>query len=75
MTELENKGHGRAIAMTLIAVLCGGVAILWSWNTIAVDMFAHPAMEFRHAFAVELGLITAGLLLCLPRLFKRLGEG
>jgi len=75
MTELESKGHGRTIVMSLIAVLCGGVAILWSWNTVAVDMFAHPEMEFRHAFAVEVALIAAGLLLGLPRLFKRLGGG
>jgi hypothetical protein len=74
MTELETKGHGRTIIMSLIAVFIGAIAILWSWNTIAVDMFAQPEMEFRHAIAVELLIIAAGSLFSLSNLFKRFAE-
>lgn len=74
MTELGNKGHGRTIVLSLSAVFFGGVAILWSWNTVAVEMFAQPEMEFRHAIAVELLIIAAGSLLSLPYLFKRFSE-
>ncbi|MBV1904129.1 MAG: hypothetical protein KUG58_10910 [Marinosulfonomonas sp.] len=75
MMNLEKNSHGRTIVMSLIAVFFGGVAILWSWNTIAVDLFAQPEMEFRHAVAVELLLIAAGSLIGLPSLFSRLQKG
>ena len=72
MTNFENKAHGRTIILSLIAILFGGIAIFWSWNTIAVELFAQPEMEFRHAIAVELLLIAAGSLIGLPSLFSRL---
>ena len=75
MMNLENKGHGRVVAMSLVAVVFGGIAILWSWNTIAVDLFAQPAMEFRHAVAAELMLIAGGSLVGLPSLFSRFKKG
>ena len=71
MMNIENKGHGRTIAMSLIAIFFGGVAILWSWNTFAVDLFAQPEMEFRHAVAVELLLIAVGSLVGLPSFFAK----
>jgi hypothetical protein len=71
MMELENKGHGRTIVMSLIAIVFGGIAILWSWNTVAVDLFGQPEMALRHAIAVELLLIASGSLIDLPSLFRR----
>jgi hypothetical protein len=70
MMELENKGHGRTIVMSLIAIVLGGVAILWSWNTLAVDLFHLPEMTFRHAVAAVLLLVAAGSLISLPSLFS-----
>jgi hypothetical protein len=74
MMELENKGHGRTIVMPLIAIVFGGIAILWSWNTVAVDLFGQQEMAFRHAFAVALLLIASGSLIGLPSLFHRFQE-
>jgi len=74
MTKHENQGHGRTIVMSLIAIVFGGVAILWLWNTVAVDLFALPVMDFSHAIAVELLIVAAGALLGLPSLFKRFSE-
>jgi hypothetical protein len=72
--ELENKGHGRTIVMSLIAIVLGGVAILWSWNTLAVDLFGLPEMTFRHAVAAVLLLVAAGSLAGLPSLFSGFKE-
>ena len=44
--------------MTL-AVIAATITVLWSWNTLAGDMFALPEMEFRHAFAL---VLLAGIL-------------
>ena len=75
MMELENKGHGRTIVMSLIAIVLGGGAILWSWNTHAVDLFGLPEMTFRHAVAAVLLLVAAGSLIGLPSLFSRFKVG
>ncbi|MFT6607924.1 MAG: hypothetical protein ACJA2X_003142 [Halocynthiibacter sp.] len=75
MMEFENKGHGRTIIMSLIAIVVGGVAILWSWSTLAVDLFGLPEMAFRHAFASVLLLVATGSLIGLPSLFSRFKEG
>jgi hypothetical protein len=71
MMELENKGRGGTIVMSLIAIAFGGIAILWSWNTVAVDLFGQPEMALRHAIAVELLLIASGSLIGLPSVFRR----
>jgi hypothetical protein len=71
MMELENKGRGGTIVMSLIAIVFGGIAIHWSWNTVAVDLFGQPEMALRHAIAVELLLIASGSLIGLPSVFRR----
>ena len=75
MITFENKGHGRMIVLSLIAVIFGAIAILWGWNTVAIDLLGQPKMEFRHAIAVELMLIAVGSLVGLPSLFSRVREG
>ncbi|KUJ77778.1 hypothetical protein [Ruegeria profundi] len=71
MMNFENKGHGRTIVMALIAILVGGIAVHWSWNTLAVELFAQPEMTFRHAIAVELLLIAVGSLIGLPSFLSK----
>lgn len=75
MTPLENKGYGRIAVMSLIALFFCGVAILWSWNTLAVDLFGQPALEFRHAVAAEFLLIAAGSLFGLSRVIAKFRAG
>ena len=70
----EHGGHGRAIVYALVALLVGGIVILWSWNTVATDLLGHPEMEYRHALAIELLIISAGALLGLPTLLRRFTE-
>lgn len=43
----------------LAAFVAGGVVLLWSWNTLAVGLFAAPAVEFKHALAAELAISVA----------------
>ena len=55
------------VAATIFAT--AAVAILWSWNTIATDMFGLARMEFRHAIATEILLLAIGALVGLrPRI-------
>lgn len=57
---MMNDGRRIALAtLTVVAVLLvGGVAVLWSWNAIAVDLFEAPVMKFKHALAAELMAVT-----------------
>lgn len=52
--------YGVAVAAAAAAFVVGAVVIMWSWNTVAVDLFAAPVMLFRHAVAVELGTAVVG---------------
>jgi len=45
-----------------IAVFAGGcIVLLWSWNTLAGDLFNLPHATFKHALAFGLVLLVAGL--------------
>lgn len=57
------KRHGRTILLTLVVLFGGGIALLWGWNTFAVELLSQPAMKFKHALALEL------LLLCVAAAF------
>ena len=68
----RGHGHHRGLARRGVHValtfLIGAALILWSWNTVATDLFAAPAMELRHAFAAEMLVATA---IALPVLLFR----
>ena len=53
----------RRVAVVLASVLVGSVAILWSWNVVAHDLFGGPQAEYRHALAAITGLIVIALTL------------
>jgi hypothetical protein len=46
---------------TAASFLVGAVVILWSWNTIAVDLFGAPNVALRHAIAIELAVAVVGI--------------
>lgn len=68
------RGHGRNAIYLLFAPVVGGIAILWSWNTVAVDLFSQPRMEFRHAIAVVFLIVALGALFALPAALARVGR-
>ena len=54
------QAHG-AVKTTIVAIavfLGGSILLLWSWNTLAVDLFQLPEARFKHAVAFG-GLIAA----------------
>ena len=59
---------GRAAAVAALAILLGGLLMLWAWNTIAVDLFQAPAAKFWHALALEAAIAA---LVALPYLLLR----
>ena len=61
MTDHANRytgRHGTTAIIVIAVMIVGGVLLLWSWNTIAVEMFDAPSMRFKHALAVEFTLGT-----------------
>jgi len=48
------RHHGRSIVAAVALLFAGAFVVVWSWNSIAVDLFAAPAIDFRHAVAAEL---------------------
>ena len=61
----QHRRRAREIAKAMsisIAVFVGGtVLLLWSWNTLAADLFELPMARFKHAFALAL-LIASTLI-------------
>lgn len=61
MTSHE-RGRLHRLAVTFtsaVALLLGAaVALLWAWNTIAVDLLGGQRAQFRHALAAEMVLIA-----------------
>lgn len=56
----KDKGHriGTA-ALTIGAILLvGAVALLWAWNTLATDLLGLQALQYKHAIAAELFVVT-----------------
>ena len=59
----QRRTFGTAMT-TLIAItifIAGSIILLWSWNTLAVDLFQLPEARFKHA--VAFGLLIAGAFL------------
>ena len=59
----QRRKHGLAMA-TIIAIaifISGSILLLWSWNTLAADLFQLPEARFKHA--VAFGLLIAGAFL------------
>ena len=64
--KLQNNGHGKRIGVAAVTVLAWGVATLWSWNTLAVELLGMPEMAFRHAVALGLFLLLTGWIVTIP---------
>jgi hypothetical protein len=66
-----NKTYGRTALGALLALAATGIAILWSWNTLAAELFGLAPMEFRHALAAALLVVATGALFGLRGRFGR----
>jgi hypothetical protein len=61
MIEAEHRALARKLAHGLGIGFLACVVLIWSWNTVAVDLLDAPAMMFRHALAVLLMVVTLTL--------------
>ena len=61
LRHISNRPGG---AILFIPGMFMGVAILllWSWNTMAVDLFKMPTAQFEHALALEFFLLAGFLI-------------
>jgi uncharacterized membrane protein len=62
VTDHARRDHSdrpaRAILFTMGFIVGGALLLLWSWNTLATDLFSLPAARFRHALAFEVCLLA-----------------
>lgn len=65
----QGRRHGRQLAVIGLAALFGSVVLLWSWNTVAVDLLGLKPMMFKHAFAIQLLFLSTAFVFLLPRRF------
>lgn len=56
----KDKGHrvGTSALTIGLILLVGAVTLLWSWNTLAADVFGLQTLRFKHAIAAELVVVT-----------------
>lgn len=56
----KDKGHRiGTTALTIGTILLvGAVTLLWAWNTVATDLFSLPTLQYKHAVAAELFVVT-----------------
>lgn len=54
----DHRHLGRTLALMFMLLTGGGIAILWGWNTFAVEILSQQAMQFRHALALELFVLS-----------------
>jgi hypothetical protein len=56
MTPIDHqyRGQGKIAALLVVYLFFGSIAVLWAWNTMAVDLFALPEMQFKHGFSFML---------------------
>ena len=59
---------GKAALIVALSVVLGGVAMLWAWNTLAVDLFQAPAAQFKHALALQAAIAA---IVALPLILAR----
>ncbi len=62
---LEHKGHRIGVTAIVIAtlLLISSMIVLWSWNTLAVDLFQASVIKYKHALAAELLVATVSITL------------
>lgn len=67
----HNRGRAHGVFGVLFAFAAASVAILWSWNSFAVDILGLPEIRFRHAVALELLVVVLSATTALPRLVQQ----
>ncbi len=67
-----NRHFGKRFFQIFTALIFGSVAILWGWNTLAVDLFSQSSMRFKHALALELAILSVLVIALLT--WKVIGE-
>lgn len=52
--QQQRCGVAKMSTITISVFLIGSILLLWSWNTLAVDLFQLPKAQFKHAVAFAL---------------------
>ena len=56
-------GTLKAVLVAIIIFMVISISLLWSWNTLAVDLFQLPEARFKHALSLTIPITIAFLLL------------
>jgi hypothetical protein len=68
--HIVHKGRARVLVLVLAGFVMMAMALLWGWNTFAVEVLGQQTMRFKHALALEVLLLSvAGVFPVARRLF------
>jgi hypothetical protein len=54
----SHRKHGKTLVLAMAVLFGGSIALLWGWNTFAVEVLSQQEIEFRHALALELLVLS-----------------
>jgi len=57
----HSRFNWKSITLAVVVFFLGCVALLWSWNTLATDLFDLPEARFKHAVAAGLLMMILGV--------------
>jgi hypothetical protein len=68
----SNRQHGKTLVLAMAVLFGGSVALLWGWNTFAVEVLSQQEIKFRHALALQLLVLSiAGMI---PMAWRLVGK-
>lgn len=63
----HTRGKAKSIIIGIAVLLTASTLLLWSWNTLAVDLFQLPEAQFKHAVAALGALMAVAFVFRFPR--------
>ena len=54
----HRDGRLRGLTLAAAGFTLGAIALMWSWNTVAVDLFGAAEARLVHAISFEFALLT-----------------
>ena len=73
-THHLKSGHRRKAILWIGLLFASSIAVLWGWNTFAVELLAQEPMRFKHALALQFLVLSVASALPLIRALFRPGQ-
>ncbi len=67
MFEHKQSGNIRILFTNLAYILVTATILMWTWNSMLVELFEVPKLEFQHSFSLLLSIALMKSILTLER--------